>query len=638
MAAASAASTFARALPHARITTHDPRVVQVLTAPPSYLSRGDFGLKSSIQPAVQAAQAGKNGEVRYVQAREQDSSRGSSGLEWKEREAEVLLLRRWQETQGRIQCQEDKDERGVDGIESQAQVKTTAVNQPRPSSRFDRTSRSLPSSRATGSSSAAGATSQVPNYLLYSESQFDGLLDTVREKRKEFVEQQYRLVAEAQRQHRYSDALQSWRTRQDPTAAEPRLEDFSLQEEIDKLRRPRSQTSASSVSDDLGDIESEDRQIMSDMYDLARLSQTTIPGAAYLREVLSKLDMVDPSSTTMPYQQLEASSASSSFLLNNHGLANAANGHHSLRGLQYSQPDEVFVQTFSPALPGRSITALNNMAAKSSRWANAASVTTRDANVKTYLMAVGSRVTHCPVRHARAAGLYDATGKNLAQGTDLVRLAQPAVLTRQNPVATQPVESRLADRRSSWDNMDEAFAALDLGYINSMTKVVTDTVAQKNDLGLRAAADSQDGDSTDRAPVQQQQPNEFLPGTPHWVGFNPRERSTADRLLSNRPSYFDRDRSNNSPVSSRLRALGGGRGPMSSSEGFGSNANPTGNGNKVLLGRNGAAERRRANLAGLQRQRQQQQQQQEGEGGQSQGSQADGKRKLSPNVSSLLFD
>lgn len=615
------ASTFARALPHARVTTHDPRVVQVLTAPATYLSRGDFGLKSSIQPAIQAAVAGRNGEVRFIQVREQDSTRVATGLEWKERESEVLLLRRWQEMQGRVQSQEDIDESKLDGIEPSSQIKTKAVNQPLPSSRFDRTSRNLssPQAKLSSSPSARQATGQVPNYLLYSEKQFQSLLYAVREKRKEFVEQQFRLVAEAQRQHKYSEALRVWRTKQEKLSAEPKLEDYSVQEELENLRRPRQRRPAAD-SDEL-DLEVEEKQIMSDMYDLARLSQTTISGAAYLREVLSKLDMVDPSSTTMPYQQLEASSASAAFLVNDHGLTNTASGHHSLRGLQYSQPDEIFVQSFSPALPGRCITALSNMATRSARWANAASVATRDSNIKTYLLAVGSRVTRTPVRLARSTGLYDATGRNLSQGTEIVRLADSAVLSRKNPVASQPVESRLADRHSQWDNVDKTFAALDLGYIHATTRVITHSVALRNDSSLREATTVGNA-AGQTVPAE---PSTYLPGTPHWVGSDERARSA--EALTPRSSYLDRDRSNS--YSQRLGATGA-RGWGHSSIG------------KALVNRQNVAERRRANLAGLDRQREQREQQ---EGGQSQvedergqNGSADDRKRLSPNVSSLLFD
>lgn len=600
---------------------HDPRIVQILTAPKSHLTRGEFGLKAAIGPAVQAAKAGKVGEIRYVQARDQDAQKGLSGLEWKEREGEVLLLKMWQETNGRIVTEEERDEAVGSGYtdytdSSSAQKKMTAVNQPRPSSRFDRNSRPKFSLQQ---GTKQGASGQVPNYLLYSDEQFQQLLETVREKRQEFIKDQVPLVAEAQRQSKYNQALRSWREQGEQTRR-PELEDFPLQVEIDSITASRPSVPSNKQGTDLSDptdtTESQ-QSVMADMYDLSRLSHTTISSAAYLRQMLSKLDMVDPKSTTMPYQQLQVSSASASFLQNNHGLANAASGHHTLRGLQYSQPDDVFAQKMTAPLPARVIVNPSGPGrAASSRFDGGR------GSAGAYLVATGSRVAKAPIRLARDVGVYDPTGRNLLQGTELVRLAEPSILSRNSPTV-QRVDRRIAGRKAAWDKSDEAFAALDLGYINSTVRTVIREEANKN-----AVAAENMSSTSSSSPSSLPPPGAYLPGSPHWVGFDPQSRARAS--LTSRRSFLDRARDNSPAGQQRLNATGG------MGRAFGGDAEGKGNeSNKVLLGKDRAAERRRATYFGLSRQQQQQQ------GDEKQPTDGSRKRErgtISPSLSSLLFD
>ncbi|SAM84000.1 uncharacterized protein UBRO_06321 [Ustilago bromivora] len=104
--ATTAPTQLTKLLRQARISTFDPSIPQVYTSPPAYAFRGDFGLKRPL-PSSSASIFGSSsgtcpypGALRYVQVSQLDTSEGQTT--WKEREKEVLFLKRWHEADTKL--------------------------------------------------------------------------------------------------------------------------------------------------------------------------------------------------------------------------------------------------------------------------------------------------------------------------------------------------------------------------------------------------------------------------------------------------------------------------------------------------------------------------------------------------------
>jgi hypothetical protein len=91
-----------RLLASSRLSSYHPKTGQVYTAPPSYISRGDFGVKRPLPTSHL-----KPGMIRYVEIGNQDTQQGQTV--WSEKEREVILLKRFSELNVRLDSSEVED-------------------------------------------------------------------------------------------------------------------------------------------------------------------------------------------------------------------------------------------------------------------------------------------------------------------------------------------------------------------------------------------------------------------------------------------------------------------------------------------------------------------------------------------------
>ncbi|GAC99894.1 hypothetical protein PHSY_007497 [Pseudozyma hubeiensis SY62] len=104
--AATAPTQFSKLLRQARISSFDPAIPQVYTAPPAYSARGEWGLKRPL-PSSSASIFGSSsgsaahpGALRYVEVSNVDTAEGQTT--WKEREKETLFVKRWAEADTKL--------------------------------------------------------------------------------------------------------------------------------------------------------------------------------------------------------------------------------------------------------------------------------------------------------------------------------------------------------------------------------------------------------------------------------------------------------------------------------------------------------------------------------------------------------
>ncbi|CDU24891.1 uncharacterized protein SPSC_04724 [Sporisorium scitamineum] len=104
--AATAPTQFTKLLRQARISSFDPAVPQVYTAPPAYAARGEWGMKRPL-PSSSASIFGSSsgsaaypGALRYVEVSQLDTAEGQTT--WKEREKETLFVKRWAEADTKL--------------------------------------------------------------------------------------------------------------------------------------------------------------------------------------------------------------------------------------------------------------------------------------------------------------------------------------------------------------------------------------------------------------------------------------------------------------------------------------------------------------------------------------------------------
>ncbi|KAJ1024802.1 hypothetical protein NDA16_002842 [Ustilago loliicola] len=104
--ATTAPTQLTKLLRSARISTFDPSIPQVYTTPPAYAARGEWGLKRPL-PSSSASIFGSSsgsapypGALRYVEVSQLDTADGQTT--WKEREKEVLFVKRWAEADTKL--------------------------------------------------------------------------------------------------------------------------------------------------------------------------------------------------------------------------------------------------------------------------------------------------------------------------------------------------------------------------------------------------------------------------------------------------------------------------------------------------------------------------------------------------------
>lgn len=593
------ASHFGRSLPLARLTSHDPRLVQVITTPSSHLALGDFGLKSPLRAAT--APGTKQGSVRYVQVKEQDrndvgsagAGGGSATANWREREHEVMLLRRWEEAGVGIKV--GSGEQSNSGSTSSATGAGAGLSYPSsyssasassaassggggnapqaplPVSRFDRSSRrSLPTDTtiptiaedeetalllSTATSRYSSTPSRLPNYLTLPERDFQRLLEAIRQHRAEFLQGLYTALAERVREDKLQAACEEYDAQEKPAGARPTLQDFSLDEEIATLRRQQGHGTGTGEDADA-------ERLLVDMFDLARSRVASVEASAYLRRFLSArgLDDGNASSTELPDVDVRVNGRrSSADAQDGEAGAGAAKGArlHPLGGLQYGQPDKIFSATLAPALPGRVIGTRGTRSMYGSSSSSSASA--KDSSL---LIATSSRIFEARKSYAPKLSIYDATGQNTKQGTSLWRLYD-ARLVNENPSRWSLVERRVADKKAAWDReRGWSLAELGLGYVSASARSVLEEEVERNGFAARfrgkADVNANAGDGAAAAgpavgagagaaaATAAAAAWNRMPGSPAWVGDLSFSENSQAQKDSSRPSYVGRGTSGQS--------------------------------------------------------------------------------------------
>ncbi|SNX86239.1 uncharacterized protein MEPE_04948 [Melanopsichium pennsylvanicum] len=104
--ATTAPTHFSKLLRQARISSFDPAIPQVYTAPPAYAARGEWGMKRPLPSSSDSifgsssGSAAYPGALRYVEVSQLDTAEGQTS--WKEREKETLFVKRWAEADTKL--------------------------------------------------------------------------------------------------------------------------------------------------------------------------------------------------------------------------------------------------------------------------------------------------------------------------------------------------------------------------------------------------------------------------------------------------------------------------------------------------------------------------------------------------------
>lgn len=346
-------TNLSRLLASSRLTAYQPGQGQVFTAPAAHQARGDFGLKRPL-PTTGAPP----GTIRYVDVSDMDTREGQTS--WRERERDVLMLRRWSETHIKLVDQE-----------GQAVVEEVGKLGPRLNTVYDpSTRRALPTfydevepkevrehlqrearqgrgpihqQDASGSTTDNDAFSGVarlysnsmsfaPKYTSMSPARFEKFLEQVRASRGDF-KRQLALSAAQRARHQAVKKLNERRLMMQKQAMRAREEGatrIEVPEEVTARDLP------------LPNVD----EVRADMWDQSRIGiSTTLPWSVWLtwreNERASR-----PESQLLPSGSKEQMSGSST----NESLLPALHRH---AGLQYSQPDSIQTQLLAPPLPGR---------------------------------------------------------------------------------------------------------------------------------------------------------------------------------------------------------------------------------------------------------------------------------------------
>lgn len=488
-------SALSRALPHAKLTAHDPHIVQVVTAPKPYLARGDIGVKSNVEVMMNDARTGRTGNVRYVQVKNIDNPNGI-GLEWKEREQQVLSLAQWRELNVPTYSEHEQAPQSGSAFEmldtetrtygsAMSSNKDKAFRLPI-SSRFDRGSvRSVPkasSSSSSSSSSAAPLPEQpsslalsekdlqqshvavIPQYSLMSNRDFERLLDFVRSNREEFLQQKVSRIASARRKAKLDQAVRAHKkllaAREDqaargasveePLPPTPSLDHFPLQVEIEAARKALSSSSAADA-----DIDPLVNPL--DLFNLARTTNNA-EMASFIRSIFAKVKLDNPASTLLPRPSSEASQS----------INNASTRLHPLGGLQFSQPDSVFMDFLDSAVPAHVIGTDTFSGGRNDSFAS---------HRRAFLAAVGSRLVTLKRLNAPNVTEVDWRRENKEAGSPMIKFKGHAILRSKNPELERlPNLLRFAASNAAWD---KDLAKLNLGYIKAEAKSHTSQHAKE---------------------------------------------------------------------------------------------------------------------------------------------------------------
>lgn len=564
-------SAFARALPQAKVTRHDPSVVQIVTAPHSYLTRGDVGVKSNINVMISDAQAGRTGNTRYLHIKDIDSPIGT-GLEWHECEHPVILRREFRELNAPLRAEQNIIGRPMESLSSLNQpssysslLKKKRAFQVPLYSRFDRSSRAKakaqgrttnhndPNANGNGKKQEPSS-AVVPHYSLMPEKEFQHLLQMVRRRRDDFVREKANQIADARRVAKFQQAMRQYNIdvarREDDIArgvtrkatlplVQPKLEDFPREQELPaayaNLERKAGDDDATSHShasrpDPLVDP--------LDLFNLARSTRNS-EVADFIKTLFAAKTIENPRSTAMPNSDSRQSASAWSTRL------------HSLGGLQYSQPDPIFAANFQTPVPGHVI----------GQDGGSQSVLRSATHRKDWLVSVASTLASLSRAKSYGTDELDWRRQDLSRGAPQVKVEGQATLKRHIPALSMLSKSnRFSPSTAGWPR---GLAHLNLGYVDLKVKnAIRDIEAQ---------ADKMPAGLTREQQLQwRPRPERNVIGSRDWMSVSQETPPAARELtsaLARRPGYYSATRPGpGSAAASFLRGGGGADGQYEDDE------------------------------------------------------------------------
>ncbi|WFC97575.1 hypothetical protein MYAM1_000290 [Malassezia yamatoensis] len=402
MASTESSARLSRLLQRTRISTYDPKVERVYTAPIAHAARGDWGIKRTMPSSWQStpdmpAPAPYAGALRYATLRELDTKQGLT--DWKENERDPLFRRRWLEAGARLS---DRSKR--DGLSTS--VSEEEINVPlglRPRIAFDSATHSKqapPAHVVWGTNHAKYTTTPdvLPNYNAMSQRDFDRFLHTVRRQRSKF-----------------RSALRKQRK----SAAEHTV--------LERLTRKHAKDNAPAVIS-----EEEYKEACADLptpkvdlWDEARLAHAPQTAANFF--------------SARAQEQIDAPRSRA---LGSPAYASAL---HPLLGLQYSQPDSVYTHLLAEPIHGHAISRVED--ARRSRY-----FVGSDTGLA---IAAGGHISHLPLQHRQGLDAVDYTRAKPERGVGYFRvlhafldLRPSSYTTRRTPPNVAPTEPNLGYVRS----------------------------------------------------------------------------------------------------------------------------------------------------------------------------------------------
>lgn len=365
---ATSVPVLSRLLRRTRVSTFDPAVTQVYQTPMAHAVRGDWGAKRPLPSSWQStsdapAPMPYPGALRYATISELDNQYGMT--DWHESEREPLFRKRWFEAGSRLS---DKPRRDVLGVSVMGDDDVNMAFGPRQRIPYDPETCAdtphLPLNVVWGAHHErfSDAPDVLPNYQAMDQRTFERFLAKLRRRRSQF-----RKVVAGQRKQATVDA------RMDELAHAATQRNVSDAEWKDASKEGAAKKSV-------------------DIWTEARLPQAAQNAADFLTE-----------------QARERFVARDSHALASPAYAATA---HPLRGLQYSQPDNVYSFMLNEPVRGRAVHRVEDSRRHRYFMGSDAALT----------VALGGHIGHLPLQYRHGLDTVDYTRARPTRGESYFRI------------------------------------------------------------------------------------------------------------------------------------------------------------------------------------------------------------------------
>lgn len=391
MASSAASTRLSQLLQRTRVSTYDPVVPRVYTAPTAHAARGDWGLKRPMPSSWHAspdtpAPAPYPGALRYATVRELDTKQGLT--DWRESERDPLFRARWLEAGARLSDRSKRD--GL--VSAVGEDETNAAQGLRPRIVYDHATCSEdapPAHVVWGTNHAKFATTPdiLPNYNAMSQRTFEKFLHSIRRRRSKF-----RAALSAQRREAAEHAVLEQLSRKHAKDASPAVvseEEYAAA--CANVKTP-----------------------VVDLWDEARLPHAPQSAASFLKSnTQARVDA--------PRSKAIATPAHAAAL-------------HPLHGLQYAQPDSVYTHLLAEPIQGHAVSRVED--ARRSRYFVGA-----DAGLA---VAAGGHIAHLPLQHRQGLDVVDYARQKPMRGTGHFRVLHAYLDLHATPHATRRTPPNVA--------------------------------------------------------------------------------------------------------------------------------------------------------------------------------------------------